>query len=117
MNFVTFNQDYSHLAVGTYGEALEEISVANTSPRYLKRLPDIYHRPFLKMLRVKTRRYCTAGDAVLNIFGCPDTFTTKATNHEYQSTSLLPRAKWNAEQKEVEVCDAGAFRTVPPELG
>ena len=35
MNFVTFNQDYSHLAVGTYGEAPEEIFVANTSLRYL----------------------------------------------------------------------------------
>ncbi len=55
--------------------------------RYLQRLPYLYNRSLLKMLRKQTRRYRSPGDAVLHIVGCPYTFTAEVADHEYQSTS------------------------------
>lgn len=51
MNFVTFNQDYSHLAVGKLpGAAAEEDSILSESFRYLQRLQNLHDRSILKML-------------------------------------------------------------------
>jgi hypothetical protein len=47
MNFVTFNQDYSCLAVGKYTDPREE-DIADVHPRDIQRLPNLSHRPFRK---------------------------------------------------------------------
>lgn len=42
------------------------------------------------MLRDKAGRHCVTGDAVLNIVGCPYTFTAEAADYKHQGTSPSP---------------------------
>lgn len=91
MNFVTFNQDYSHLAVGEYLLSYEAILLSDNPIRHVKGIPYIHNWPILQMLRNQARWHCAIGDAILNIVGSPYTFTATVANHKYQSTSLSPR--------------------------
>jgi hypothetical protein len=60
LNFITFNQDYSCLAVGMWSSSylaaafsialLHHDAVGLTTRRYLKRLPNLPHRPILSHL-------------------------------------------------------------------
>ena len=77
MNFVTFNQDYSHLAVGKWlGAATHKGFVLSLCSRYLKGLQNLHYGSLLEMLRVKARRYCAPRNALLYIFGCSHTLST-----------------------------------------
>lgn len=89
MNFVTFNQDYSHLAIGTFNPSSWEGSSSSpsltSSRRYLKRLSNIHHRSFFKMLRDQSRRYHPFRNALLNFPRSSHSLSTTVANHEYQS--------------------------------
>ena len=87
MNFVTFNQDYSHLAVGIKLSHPRDYSCPNSNGnRNIARLPDIYYGSFCKMFRDEGGGYRHVGDAVLDFAGGPDTFAPEITDQEYQST-------------------------------
>ena len=82
MNFVTFNQDYSHLAVGkSLGTDARKRLMLKVRTRYLKRFQNIHNGSILKMLRVEAGRYCSARDALFHILGRPHTFAAQASNH------------------------------------
>lgn len=49
MNFVTFNQDYSYLAVGTCDLALLDWRQL-TLARHIERVPHLYDRPLCQEL-------------------------------------------------------------------
>lgn len=89
MNFVTFNQDYSHLAVGETSSAHRVMGFLNrTQCRHLERLPDIYHRTFPEMLRNQGRRHCHPRDALLDVAGSSHIITEEIADHKYQSMLL-----------------------------
>lgn len=82
MNYVTFNQDYSHLAVGRSNSAGNR--ALPDQNRNIARLSYLHHRPLLKMLRDKGRQHCNTRDALLNLLGLPYSLASPAANHEYK---------------------------------
>ena len=85
MNFVTFNQDYSHLAVGEIILCLLSRGLADKARyRHLERLPHIYHRTFSEMLRNQRRRHCHPRDALFDVAGSSHIVTKETTDHKYQ---------------------------------
>lgn len=89
MNFVTFNQDYSHLAVGanwcTFGGGIPLPDSNLWLLRYLQRFPDIHYRSLYKMLRNEAGWHCASGDALFDIFSSTHPFPSEAANKKYQS--------------------------------
>lgn len=88
MNFVTFNQDYSHLAIGMVLPILPRTSLKRRR-RYHPRLQNIHNRSFLQMLRDKAWGHRAAGDALFNLLSRPHPVTKKVADNQHQSTSAF----------------------------
>ena len=92
MNFVTFNQDHSHLAVGMWYHPYcycLSYGLAHAYSRNHKRISHLHNRALQQMFRDKARRHSLAGDAVFHIVGRSYTFTPKTTNNKHKSTVAL----------------------------
>ena len=80
MNFVTFNQDYSHLAVGEYFFCAQHRSQLKHLVSNITRLPNIHDRSLLKMLRVERRQHLNHRNALLDLTRSSHTFSKAPAN-------------------------------------
>lgn len=86
MNFVTFNQDYSYLAVGkTYFlRVLPRHFLTRNSD--FQGIPYIYDRPLRQKLRNKRGQHRHHRDALFDLFGGFDSLTASPSDHKYQGS-------------------------------
>lgn len=86
MNFVTFNQDYSYLAVGKPCFLLVLLRHFLTRNSHFQGLPYIYDRPLRQKLRDKRGEHRHHRDAVFDLFSGLDSLTPSSSDHEYQGS-------------------------------
>jgi hypothetical protein len=93
MNFVTFNQDHSHLGVGKSMQAVCNFSTDMFIARHHKWLSHIYHRSFHPPVRVARGRCLEPGNALLDLAGCPHAIPASPPHSEHQGQCLLARTE------------------------